>query len=50
MMGRTVDAQLIDGSAVHGEVVALNDDASISVRGEGGEVRALLASEVGLLQ
>ncbi|PLS29603.1 biotin-(acetyl-CoA carboxylase) ligase domain-containing protein [Bifidobacterium parmae] len=50
MMGRTVDAQLIDGSAVHGEVVALNDDASISVRTRDGAVRALLASEVGLLQ
>lgn len=50
MMGRVVDAQLIDGTAVHGEVVALNDDASISVRTDGGDVRALLASEVGLLQ
>lgn len=50
MMGREVDAQLIDGSAVRGVVVALNDDASISVRTPEGEVRALLASEVGLLQ
>ncbi|NEG54968.1 biotin--[acetyl-CoA-carboxylase] ligase [Bifidobacterium platyrrhinorum] len=50
MMGRTIDAQLIDGSAVHGEVIALNDDASISVRTDNGDVRSLLASEVGLLQ
>ncbi|MBT1173474.1 biotin--acetyl-CoA-carboxylase ligase [Bifidobacterium sp. MA2] len=50
MMGREIDAQLIDGSAVHGVVVALNDDASISVRTDDGEIRALLSSEVGLLQ
>ena len=49
MMGRYVEAQLIDGSGVSGEVVALNDDASISVLTEAGEVRALLASEVSVL-
>ncbi|NEG90186.1 biotin--acetyl-CoA-carboxylase ligase [Bifidobacterium aerophilum] len=49
MMGRTVHAQLIDGSAVRGEVVALNDDASLSIRTADGETRALLSSEVSLL-
>lgn len=50
MMGREIEAQLIDGSAVRGVVVALNDDASISVRTPDGDTRALLSSEVGLLQ
>ncbi|KAA8819200.1 biotin--acetyl-CoA-carboxylase ligase [Bifidobacterium rousetti] len=50
MMGREIEAQLIDGSAVRGVVVALNDDASINVETPDGVTRALLASEVGLLQ
>ncbi|RSX55248.1 biotin--[acetyl-CoA-carboxylase] ligase [Bifidobacterium samirii] len=49
MMGRRIEAQLSDGTSVTGEVVALNDDASISVRMPSGEVRPLLASEVGVL-
>ncbi|MBW3078530.1 biotin--acetyl-CoA-carboxylase ligase [Bifidobacterium sp. 81T8] len=49
MMGRTVHAQLIDGTAVRGEVLALNDDASLSIRTADGDVRALLSSEVSLL-
>lgn len=50
MMGREIEAQLTDGSTVRGVVVALNDDASISVRTSDGGRRALLASEVGLLR
>ena len=49
MMGRHIEAQLSDGTSVAGEVVALNDDASISVRMASGEIRPLLASEVGVL-
>ncbi|WP_239519351.1 biotin--[acetyl-CoA-carboxylase] ligase [Bifidobacterium ramosum] len=49
MMGRTIHAQLIDGSSVRGEVIALNDDASLSVRTLDGGTRALLSSEVSLL-
>ncbi|MCH9276750.1 biotin--[acetyl-CoA-carboxylase] ligase [Bifidobacterium amazonense] len=49
MMGRDVEAQLIDGSEVRGTVVALNDDASISVRLASGDTQDLLASEVSVL-
>ncbi|MBT1181679.1 biotin--acetyl-CoA-carboxylase ligase [Bifidobacterium sp. CP2] len=50
MKGRVVDAQLVDGSSVHGVVTSLNDDASLNVRTDSGEERALLASEVGVLR
>ncbi|KAB7791112.1 biotin--[acetyl-CoA-carboxylase] ligase [Bifidobacterium leontopitheci] len=49
MMGRPVNAQLIDGREVSGTVVSLNDDASISVRTGSGDVVRLSTGDVGLM-
>lgn len=49
MMGRTISERLTDGTVCNGEVVALNDDASVTVRASSGEVRVLRISDVGLL-
>lgn len=49
MMGRSVDAQLIDGREVAGTVVSLNDDASLSVLTSDGDVIRLSTGDVGLM-
>ena len=49
MMGRQIDAQLIDGRTIAGEVVSLNDDASISVRTASGETERLSTGDIGLM-
>lgn len=49
MMGRQIDAQLIDGRTIAGKVVSLNDDASISVRTASGETERLSTGDIGLM-
>ena len=49
MMGRQIDAQLIDDRTIAGKVVSLNDDASISVRTASGETERLSTGDIGLM-